>query len=79
MTSRSELAYAIDPPTWVKRTLGVEPMDWQSQFLYAPRGASIIVLTARQVGKTTAEVKKTRRIRTRVPRRRAVVDRSNGA
>ena len=54
MTSRSELAYAIDPPTWVKRTLGVEPMAWQSQFLRAPRGASIIVLTARQVGKTTA-------------------------
>jgi hypothetical protein len=33
--------------------LGINPHDWQKTFLRAPRGASIAVLTARQVGKTT--------------------------
>ena len=30
------------------------PHAWQETFLRAPRGASILALTARQVGKTTA-------------------------
>ena len=34
--------------------MGINPHDWQKTFLRAPRGASIAVLTARQVGKTTA-------------------------
>ena len=50
-----ELAYRIDPALWVQSTFsGVDTRAWQAQFLRAPRGASIIVLTARQVGKTTA-------------------------
>jgi hypothetical protein len=53
MSQQRELAYAIDPALWVRRVVGVEPMAWQDQFLRAPRGASIAVLTARQVGKTT--------------------------
>jgi hypothetical protein len=53
MTTR-DLAYQIDPGLWVKEAVGVEPQPWQEQFLRAPRGASIIALTARHVGKTTA-------------------------
>jgi hypothetical protein len=53
MTSLSQLAYAIDPALWVKRTIGAVPTDWQVEFLRAPRGASLAVLTARQIGKTT--------------------------
>jgi hypothetical protein len=53
MSKIRELAYAIDPALWVQSQLGVTPAEWQAQFLRAPRGASIIVLTARQVGKTT--------------------------
>ena len=34
--------------------LEITPHDWQKTFLRVPRGASIAVLTARQVGKTTA-------------------------
>ena len=34
--------------------VGIPPHDWQKTFLLAPQGASIAVLTARQVGKTTA-------------------------
>lgn len=33
--------------------MGFEPTQWQVYFLRSPRGASIIVLTPRQVGKTT--------------------------
>ena len=47
------LAYQIDPVLWVRQVLGVEPTAWQMEFLRAPRGASILALTARQVGKTT--------------------------
>jgi Terminase large subunit, T4likevirus-type, N-terminal len=54
MSQVKDLAYAIDPALWVRKVLGVEPAPWQAQFLRAPGGASIIVLTARQVGKTTA-------------------------
>jgi hypothetical protein len=54
MNSLRELAYRIDPVPWVREVLGVEPTPWQQDFLRARRGASILVLTARQVGKTTA-------------------------
>jgi Terminase large subunit, T4likevirus-type, N-terminal len=54
MNAERELAYRLDPALWVRRELGVEPAAWQEQFLRAPLGATIIALTARQVGKTTA-------------------------
>jgi Terminase large subunit, T4likevirus-type, N-terminal len=47
------LAYRVDPTVWVREVLGIEPSQWQKAFLRAPRGASIIALTARQCGKTT--------------------------
>jgi hypothetical protein len=53
MSKLREVAYRVDPALWVKEVLGVEPADWQKKFLRAKRGASIIALTARQVGKTT--------------------------
>src|SRR5262245_45174656 len=46
-------AYQIDPALWVREVLGVIPTAWQDTFLRAQRGASILALTARQVGKTT--------------------------
>jgi hypothetical protein len=49
-----DMAYRIDPALWVRHVLGVEPAPWQAQFLRAPQGASILALTARQVGKTTS-------------------------
>lgn len=54
MPKLRELAYQIDPALWVREVLGFQPTSWQDQFLRAPRGASIVALTARQVGKTTA-------------------------
>src|SRR4051812_4132740 len=53
MSKPRELAYRIDPALWVREVLGIEPTAWQLEFLRAPRGASIIALTARQAGKTT--------------------------
>jgi hypothetical protein len=53
MNTLRDVAYQIDPALWVRQVLGVEPEPWQEQFLRAPQGASIIALTARQVGKTT--------------------------
>jgi len=53
MNNLSEVAYRIDPALWVRKVLGVEPLNWQEEFLRAPRGASILALTARQAGKTT--------------------------
>ena len=53
MSKLRELAYQLDPVLWVREVLGVEPAAWQMEFLRAPRGASIIALTARQAGKTT--------------------------
>jgi Terminase large subunit, T4likevirus-type, N-terminal len=53
MNAELELAYRLDPALWVRHKLGVAPAAWQEQFLRAPRGSSIIALTARQVGKTT--------------------------
>jgi SAM-dependent methyltransferase len=54
MSQHRELAYRIDPALWVREVLKIKPAAWQQQFLRAPRGAQIIALTARQVGKTTA-------------------------
>ena len=48
-----EIAYRLDPVLWVRKVLEVNPMPWQEQFLRSPDGASLIALTARQVGKTT--------------------------
>jgi hypothetical protein len=53
MSAMRESAYQIDPVAWVREVLGFEPTPWQAEFLRAPRGASVIALTARQAGKTT--------------------------
>jgi len=53
MNEAREIAYRIDPVIWVHEILGVTPAAWQETFLRTPRGASILALTARQVGKTT--------------------------
>ena len=53
MSQLREIAYRIDPALWVREVLGVTPTAWQQAFLRSRRGASILVLTARQVGKTT--------------------------
>lgn len=52
-SSLRTLAYQVDPVLWVREQLQVTPQPWQETFLRAPRGASLIALTARQVGKTT--------------------------
>jgi len=54
MNIAREAAYRLDPVLWVREVLGMTPTAWQEAFLRAQRGASILVLTARQVGKTTA-------------------------
>ena len=54
MNTHREVAYRVDPALWMQDVLGIPPHDWQKTFLLAPQGASIAVLTARQVGKTTA-------------------------
>jgi hypothetical protein len=48
-----EIAYRLDPVLWVREVVHVTPTAWQETFLRAPSGASILALTARQVGKTT--------------------------
>ncbi len=53
MNIAREAAYRVDPVVWVREILGVTPATWQETFLRVQRGASILVLTARQVGKTT--------------------------
>ena len=53
MRNLRDVAYRLDPVPWVRDILGVEPTQWQEDFLRAPRGASILALTARQCGKTT--------------------------
>jgi len=53
MNNLREVAYRIDPALWVREVLAVEPEKWQEDFLRAPRGASILALTARQRGKTS--------------------------
>ena len=54
MNTYREIAYRLNPVLWARDVLGTAPHDWQQRFLLAPHGASIAVLTARQVGKTTA-------------------------
>ena len=56
MRNLRDVAYRLDPVPWVRDILGVEPTQWQEDFLRAPRGASILALTARQCGKTTTAV-----------------------
>jgi hypothetical protein len=53
MSEYSEIAYRLDPVPWVSNVIGVTPEPWQETFLRAPRGSSLLALTARQVGKTT--------------------------
>ena len=53
MSKLRELAYRLDPVLWVREVLHITPTPWQETYLRAPRGASILALTARQVGKTT--------------------------
>src|SRR6185436_2502008 len=53
MNVHREIAHRIDPALWVREILNVTPAPWQETFLRAPRGASILALTARQVGKTS--------------------------
>ena len=53
MSAVRNIAYQVDPVLWVREQLKVTPAPWQETFLRAPRGASILALTARQVGKTT--------------------------
>jgi hypothetical protein len=48
-----ELAYRIDPVLWVREVCGKTPSAWQETFLRAREGASILALTARQIGKST--------------------------
>ena len=54
MNMNREIAYRLDPALWAREVWEIAPHAWQEEFLRAPRGASIAVLTARQVGKTTA-------------------------
>ena len=53
MNNVREIAYRVDPVLWVREILNMTPTAWQETFLRAPLGASILALTARQVGKTT--------------------------
>jgi hypothetical protein len=53
MNTYREIAYRIDPALWMREVLGMAPRPWQAQFLRVPRGASMLALTARQIGKTT--------------------------
>ena len=53
MSNVREIAYRVDPVTWVGEVLKLTPTPWQEAFLRAHFGASILVLSARQAGKTT--------------------------
>jgi Terminase large subunit, T4likevirus-type, N-terminal len=53
MSKLRDIAYRLDPTLWVREELGISAYPWQQTFLRAPRGASILALTGRQVGKTT--------------------------
>src|SRR5664280_1009529 len=54
MNEVREIAYRLNPVLWMREVLSITPHAWQETFLRAERGASIVVLTSRQVGKTTA-------------------------
>jgi hypothetical protein len=53
MSNLREIAYRIDPASWVREVLAMTPEPWQETYLRAPAGASVLALTARQRGKTT--------------------------
>ena len=53
MSTNREVAYRIDPVCWAREVLGLSSRPWQETFLRTPKGASVLVLTARQVGKTS--------------------------
>ena len=53
MNNLRDVAYRVDSVPWVRDISEMTPTQWQQTFLRSPRGASILVLTARQVGKTT--------------------------
>ena len=53
MTLPREVAYRLDPAAWVHHELGVAPKPWQAQFLRAPRGSSIAILTFAPMRQTT--------------------------
>ncbi len=57
MNKLREIAYRVDPAMWVGEVLGISAYAWQQTFLRSHRGASILALTGRQVGKTTARQK----------------------
>ena len=54
MKTDHEIAYRLDAALWAKEVLGISPRTWQEEFLRVPLGQDVLVLTARQVGKTTA-------------------------
>jgi hypothetical protein len=54
MSALREHAYQLDPALWVREVLKENPEAWQEKLLRAARGASILALTGRQRGKTTA-------------------------
>src|SRR5262245_47895098 len=49
-----EVAYRLDPVLWARGELRMTPRPWQEKFLRVALGQDVLVLTARQVGKTTA-------------------------
>jgi hypothetical protein len=53
MSNLREIAYRIDPASWVREVLAMTREPWQETYLRAPAGASVLALTARQRGKTT--------------------------
>src|ERR1700745_1307983 len=53
MSKLHNIAYQLDPALWLREVLVIKSQPWQEQYLRAPRGASILGLTARQRGKTT--------------------------
>src|SRR5215831_2984843 len=53
MNTALEAAHRIDPALWMQDVLGIKPHAWQKKFLLQPLGASIAILSSRQVGKTT--------------------------
>src|SRR6202167_2826860 len=53
MSNLRKMAYHVDPVLWVRDVLHMTPTQWQQDYLRSPQGASLLALTARQVGKTT--------------------------
>ena len=54
MKTEHEIAYRLDAARWAKEVLGISPRTWQEEFLRVALGQDVLVLTARQIGKTTA-------------------------